>query len=284
MTEKQTNLIVRSITGIVFLAVMICGILSLNTSPLAFAALFALITGLSVREFCDIVSERPDVTVNPFICSVSGVCLFLAVYGYSMGLVTHMGVFVPFIISITYLLISELYLQRESPINNWAYTMMSQLYVALPFALLPVLATLTTGEHLWLFPLSVFIFLWTSDTGAYCFGSLFGRHRLFERISPKKSWEGSIGGAIFCIIAAVILAHFFPILNSWEWIGFALVVVVFGTWGDLCESLIKRHWGIKDSGKILPGHGGMLDRFDSTLLAVPAVLVYLLLVLMVRSL
>lgn len=275
MTEKQTNLIVRSITGIVFLAVMICGILSLNTSPLAFAALFALITGLSVREFCDIVSERPDVTVNPFICSVSGVCLFLAVYGYSMGLVTHMGVFVPFIISIIYLLISELYLQRESPINNWAYTMMSQLYVALPFALLPVLATLTTGEHLWLFPLSVFIFLWTSDTGAYCFGSLFGRHRLFERISPKKSWEGSIGGTSVSLLASVVLWYFYGVLTLPQWLGFAIVVVVFGTWGDLVESLLKRQLGIKDSGNILPGHGGMLDRFDSSLLAIPASVVYL---------
>lgn len=275
MTPKQSNLIVRSITGVVFLAVMICGILSIDISPVAFAALFSLITGLSVREFCNIVSERDDVTVNPLICSVSGICLFLAIFGYSMGLVNHMGVFVPFIISIIYLLISELYLQRESPINNWAYTMMSQLYVALPFALLPVLSTMTRGEHLWLLPLSVFIFLWTSDTGAYCFGSLFGKHRLFERISPKKSWEGSIGGTFVSLMASVVLWHFYGGLTLPEWLGFALVVVVFGTWGDLVESLLKRQLGIKDSGNILPGHGGMLDRFDSSLLAIPAAVVYL---------
>ena len=275
MTPKLSNLIVRSLTGIVFLAVMIYGILSLDFSPLVFAALFIVITWLSVWEFCNIVSERPDVTINPLICSVSGVCLFFAVFCYSMGMTGSMAVFVPFIISIIYLLISELYLQRESPINNWAYTMMSQLYVALPFALLPVLATMTKGERLWLFPLSVFIFLWTSDTGAYCFGSLFGRHRLFERISPKKSWEGSIGGTFVSLLASTALWHFYGDLTLPQWLGFALVVVVFGTWGDLVESLMKRQLGIKDSGNILPGHGGMLDRFDSSLLAIPASVVYL---------
>ena len=104
---------------------------------------------------------------------------------------------------------------------------------------------------------------------------LFGKHRLFERISPKKSWEGSIGGGIISILVSLIMAHFFPFLNTVQWIGLALTVVVFGTWGDLVESLMKRQLGIKDSGNILPGHGGMLDRFDSTLLAVPAIVLYL---------
>ena len=160
---------------------------------------------------------------------------------------------------------------------------MSQLYVALPFALLSVLAfhrnTVMSDSSPISFnailPLSVFIFNWSNDTGAYCTGMLFGRHRLFERISPKKSWEGSIGGGIISILVSLVMAHSFPFLSVLQWIGFALVVVVFGTWGDLVESLLKRQLGIKDSGNILPGHGGMLDRFDSTLLAVPAVVLYL---------
>ena len=114
-----------------------------------------------------------------------------------------------------------------------------------------------------------------NDTGAYCIGSLLGKHRLFERISPKKSWEGSIGGAVVALIAAAILAHFFTTLNLWEWLGLALTIVVFGTWGDLTESLFKRQLGIKDSGHILPGHGGMMDRFDRALMAIPAATVYL---------
>jgi phosphatidate cytidylyltransferase len=131
-------------------------------------------------------------------------------------------------------------------------------------------------------PVTLFIFLWCNDVGAYCTGCTIGKHKLFERISPKKTWEGSIGGAVLTMIAAFLLHGFLPdwysFMPVWAWIGMALVVVVFGTWGDLIESLMKREMGIKDSGKILPGHGGMLDRFDSALLAIPATVVYLSLI------
>lgn len=278
MSPKQSNLIVRTLTGIIFLLVMIGGI---TYSPLSMACLFTVITALAVHEFCEIVSERDDVEINPMICSVSGAYLFLAFFGYCSGLTPTPAVFIPYLISVIYLLISELYLQRESPINNWAYTMMSQMYVALPFSMMPVLGFMNDPAHpqnihyRWIFPLAVFIFLWTSDTGAYCFGSLFGKHRLFERISPKKSWEGSIGGAFVSLLAAVVVWYFDKSLTLPQWLGFALVVVIFGTWGDLVESLLKRQLGIKDSGNILPGHGGLLDRFDSSLLALPAVVIYL---------
>jgi phosphatidate cytidylyltransferase len=138
-----------------------------------------------------------------------------------------------------------------------------------------------------LLPLSVFVFLWVNDTGAYCVGSLLGRHKLFPRISPAKSWEGSIGGAVFVLAVAWLIGSYdnmlildaetshSPMLSIPEWLGLGLVVVIFGTWGDLVESLFKRTLGIKDSGNILPGHGGMLDRFDSSLLAIPAAVVYL---------
>ena len=116
-----------------------------------------------------------------------------------------------------------------------------------------------------------------NDSGAYCCGSLLGRHKLFPRISPGKSWEGSIGGAVFVLVAAWAISSFLDgqMLTLPEWLGLGLTVVVFGTWGDLVESLFKRTLGIKDSGNILPGHGGMLDRFDSSLLAIPAAVVYL---------
>ena len=135
--------------------------------------------------------------------------------------------------------------------------------------------TASIAQYNAILPLSIFIFNWVNDTGAYCTGMLFGKHKLFERISPKKSWEGSIGGSVFCIISSFILAHFFPFMSTEVWIGLALTVVIFGTWGDLTESLLKRRLGIKDSGNILPGHGGMLDRFDSAILAIPAAVVYL---------
>lgn len=164
--------------------------------------------------------------------------------------------------------------------------MLSQMYIALPFSMVNVLAFQDTGHGIAfnsLLPLSIFIFLWTNDTGAYCSGSLFGKHKLFPRVSPGKSWEGSIGGGILVLAVAALIGY---IENSSEgltpvalsipaWMGLGLVVVVFGTWGDLVESLFKRTLGIKDSGNILPGHGGMLDRFDSSLMAMPAAVVYL---------
>ena len=189
-------------------------------------------------------------------------------------------VFLPYLALLLYLMITELYLKKKNPTGNWAYSMLSQLYVALPFALLNVLAfqnSPETGSVTYnpILPLSIFVFIWLSDTGAYCVGSLIGKHRLFERISPKKSWEGSIGGGAFSIASSLAFAHFFPFMSWWQWAGLATVVVIFGTWGDLTESLMKRQLGIKDSGNILPGHGGMLDRFDSALMAIPAAVVYL---------
>lgn len=130
-------------------------------------------------------------------------------------------------------------------------------------------------------PLCVFIFLWANDTGAYCSGSLFGKHKLFPRVSPGKSWEGSIGGAIIVLLVAWLIGYLDAQngnesgLTILQWMGLGLVVVVFGTWGDLVESLFKRTLGVKDSGNILPGHGGMLDRFDSSLMAMPAAVIYL---------
>jgi phosphatidate cytidylyltransferase len=190
-------------------------------------------------------------------------------------------VFIPYLVTIIYLLVTELYSKQPDPINNWAYTMLSQMYIALPFSLINVLAFTSTPDGRVMFntilPLSVFIFLWTNDTGAYCVGSLLGRHKLFPRISPGKSWEGSVGGSLFVLAAAWAISYFLDgaILTTIQWLGLGLVVAVFGTWGDLVESLFKRTLGIKDSGNILPGHGGMLDRFDSSLIAIPAAVVYL---------
>lgn len=277
----MNNLIQRSITGILFVVLLIGGILY---SPFTFGLLFALITGLSLWEFARLVNSKKDVSVNPFITTMGGVLLFLASFCYCYCTeASDARIFIPYLLILIYLFVSELYRKQSSPLNNWAYSFLSQIYVALPFALLCVLAfqrntDLSESSPVSfnaILPLSVFIFNWSNDTGAYCTGMLFGKHRLFARISPKKSWEGSIGGGVISILVSLVMAHFFSVLTAAQWVGFALTVVVFGTWGDLVESLMKRQLGIKDSGNILPGHGGMLDRFDSTLLAVPAVVLYL---------
>jgi phosphatidate cytidylyltransferase len=193
-------------------------------------------------------------------------------------------VFIPYLISIIYLLVSELYFDRPENVQNWSMTFMAQLYIALPFSTLNTLCFISTPAgvtYYYWYALSLFIFLWASDTGAYLFGSWLGKHHLFPRISPKKSWEGSIGGGITAIAASQIIASFIPFAETLSdttsrllWAGLALLTVIVGTWGDLVESLLKRRLGIKDSGNILPGHGGMLDRFDSSLLAIPAAVVY----------
>lgn len=281
------NFIVRAITGVLFVAVVVTCFLK----PLAMVCFFALVTGLSIWEFTGLVNLRETVKVNRFISTVAGVYLFLAFAGWCMQVVPS-AAFVPYLITVVYLFISELYQRNEDAINDWAYTMLSQMYVALPFACINMLAfrSAANGETVYglLLPLSIFIFLWCNDTGAYLAGSLLGKHKLFPRISPGKSWEGSIGGGILVCFIAWLMSYIDENgvlecmgaiqtgLTTLQWIGLGLVVVFFGTWGDLVESLFKRTLGVKDSGNILPGHGGMLDRFDSSLMAIPASVVYIM--------
>ena len=273
----KNNFIQRAVTGVLFVIVLVGCILY---SPLSFGILFTIISVLSVHEFAQLVSKSSEVSINKTITALGGAYLFLALMSFCTQQSVGARVFLPYLGLLLYMMITELYLKKKNPTGNWAYSMLSQLYVALPFALLNVLAFQNSSEtgsvtYNPILPLSIFVFIWLSDTGAYCVGSLIGKHRLFERISPKKSWEGSIGGGIFSIASSLGFAHFFPFMPGWPWVGLAIVVVIFGTWGDLTESLMKRQLGIKDSGNILPGHGGMLDRFDSALMAIPAAVVYL---------
>ena len=272
----KSNFLQRAITGILFVGVLVGCILY---DPWTFSALFVVISALTIREFGHLINQVEGVSINKNITMLAGVYLYMAVMAFCTNL-SGSKIFLPYLLLIMYLMISELYLKKENPVMNWAYSMLSQLYIALPFAMLNILLFHTSPmdtsvSYNPILPLSVFVFIWLSDTGAYCVGSLIGRHRLFERISPKKSWEGSIGGGIVAIGSSFIFAHYFPIMNMAEWAGLALIVVIFGTWGDLTESLLKRQLHIKDSGAILPGHGGMLDRFDSALMAIPAAVVYL---------
>ena len=277
MTEKKKNFIVRTITGVLFVAILVTCFLR----PISMVFLFALITGLTVWEYGGLVNQFDDIQVNRFISTAAGVYLFLAFAGYCTGF-TPATVFIPYLVTVIYLIISELFTLAPNPINNWAYAMLSQMYIALPFSMINLLAFQSNAEgevtFNYLLPLSLFIFLWVNDTGAYCVGSLLGRHKLFPRVSPGKSWEGSIGGAVFVLIAAAVIGYLAGGMEGGYsipvWMGLGLTVVVFGTLGDLVESLFKRTLGVKDSGNILPGHGGMLDRFDSSLMAIPAAVIY----------
>lgn len=285
----KSNLLIRSLTGIVFVLVLVGCILF---GPQTFIVLFSVITAMTTWEFCTILNRYAGLRINRFVTSVSAIYLFFAIFAFNLSAVDS-SIFVPYLLLLLYTLVSELYKNHPRDTENIAFTMMAQLYVALPFSLLNILAFVVVPKnelgiypshpitYTWVFILSIFIFLWMSDTGAYCVGSLMGKHRLFPRISPKKSWEGSIGGGIAALITSQVIACFShdfqadsELINRLAWAGLSIVVVVFGTWGDLVESLLKRRLGIKDSGNILPGHGGMLDRFDSSLLAIPAAVIY----------
>ena len=274
------NFIIRAITGLTFAAVLIGCILY---SPVSLVALFSIITALTIWEFGTIVNNHAGANMNRLINAAAGFYLVFAVGWYMIGAIPASN-FVPYLLTLIYILVSELYRQEPNPLKNWAYAFASQIYIALPFALLTILGVhydsfANDMRYDFIFPLSVFIFLWMSDTGAYLVGSLLSRYfpaKLFPRISPKKSWVGSIGGGLLCLAAAWGIYAYEPkYMELWQWMGLALTVCIFGTWGDLVESLLKRQVGIKDSGNILPGHGGLLDRFDSALLAIPAAVVYI---------
>jgi phosphatidate cytidylyltransferase len=184
--------------------------------------------------------------------------------------------FLPLMIIVFF--VSEFFRDNPDTLSNLAFSIFPVVYIAIPLAMLIFLTSrlVTGGNPHWHLAFGFFIILWSDDTFAYLTGILIGKHKLFEKISPKKTWEGSFGGLAFGILAAYVLSLFFTELTVMQWIGAALIIAVTGTLGDLSESLLKRKFNVKDSGTLLPGHGGILDRFDSVLFSAPALFSYLL--------
>lgn len=274
------NLIIRATTGLFFIALILGAIVYKSYS---FMALFTLITFLSLFEFYQLIRGKENIFSNIFD-SLGGAILFMALFS-SMGgnlFFSPATAFSLYFVYILILFISRIYSKREL-LKSWGYAILGQAYIALPFSLLNVIAFQPdfTGRQIYssVMLLAFFIFIWANDTGAYLIGTWIGKHKLYPRISPKKSWEGFWGGIFFSLIVAFLFGHFYSQLFSYiEWMGLALTISIFGTWGDLCESAIKRQLDIKDSGGMFPGHGGMLDRFDSTFIAAPAAMIYLTLI------
>jgi phosphatidate cytidylyltransferase len=183
------------------------------------------------------------------------------------------------------MMIIELYRKQDKPFDSLAHTLFSVLYTAIPFSMFPFSAFSRTGlnsilphESVIFSPgiiIGFFILVWSNDTGAYLSGMSFGRHKLFERISPKKTWEGFFGGIVIACAVAWFLSGWLGVVDKTHWIVIALIVSVMGTFGDLVESMLKRSTGVKDSGTIMPGHGGFLDRFDSTIMSFPLVYLFI---------
>ena len=265
------NIVTRTLTGSIFIIIVIGSIV---LSVYTFMAVFLLITILGLLEFYKLSANE---TLKPQRISgvVAGAFMFLSIALYAHNLVG----FKILLINIPILLllfIFELYRKKELPFTNIATTILGILYIALPLALLNFLFSpfQLRGEFNTHLLIAFFSITWVVDTAAFLVGIAIGRHRLFERISPKKSWEGSIGGLLFGVGAAYVVSLFFRDMPFYHWAIISVIITIAGGYGDLVESMFKRSVNVKDSGSILPGHGGILDRFDCVLFSAPFVFLY----------
>lgn len=264
----MNNFVQRALTGTVFVAVLVSAIVS---NQIIFSGLFFVITILGLSEFFKLWSNRGK-ELQHYFGIVLGVLTYsgLAAVANQLIKAEFLLLLLPLVMG---LFIAELYRNKPSPFENIALTLLSILYIAIPFGLLNFLY-LPTNSYFYILLLTYFVLLWINDTFAYLIGMTFGKHRLFERISPKKSWEGSIGGGLTTILVVWVFSRYEISIPFIHWAVIASIVVITGTLGDLVESMMKRSLEIKDSGNILPGHGGILDRFDAVLISVPIVFVY----------
>lgn len=269
---KVNNFTQRTFTGIVFVIIMVASVV---VHPYVFGALFLIVTIIGMLEFYRLVQAgdiKPDLVAG----LAGGILLYGIVFLNATGFLGHQWLYILLAI-IPLTAVKELFTGSPQPFSNIAFTLMGVVYIALPFSLLNCYYApgCCTHEPDFAYLLGFFVILWLNDTGAYLLGKAMGRHLLFPRISPKKTWEGIAGGLLAGILAAWGLSRFFQQLTLTGWIMMAILIILFGTLGDLVESMMKRSAQVKDSGSLLPGHGGILDRFDGVLLASPVVFIYL---------
>lgn len=275
------NIFVRSISGAVYVALIVCAIIFGKTWMFpALCCIFAILGVAELHHLCRagsgsrVALSALDMAGAFILVAAPSAIMIYASYGGPSVIAVSASALCAYLVYFMARLVCQLYLPHENAISSTSAGLMGQLYVALPLCCASLLY-LVCGPSI---VLTMFIMIWLNDTGAFCVGSLCGRRRLFERISPKKSWEGFFGGLLFSIVGGVVIkltfGHLSPGYSIACMCALGAVVSIFATWGDLVESLIKRTAHVKDSGHIMPGHGGILDRIDSLLLVAPAVVCF----------
>lgn len=267
-------MVTRAISGLVFITLVIGSmVLGFYTS----VVLFSVIAFIGTLEFYKLAKKSTDSPYTYLGAVLSSLLVMLS--GYFIINPEAYWVFSIWMLFGAMFVVRLLSKPSSTSITDISITISGGFYLAIPMVSLLILGiypSFAPSNFNWQIPLSIFILTWTNDTGAYLSGRSFGKNKLFERISPNKTWEGSIGGGIFTIIGSIIISYTWGIFSVPVWIGAAVLVSVFANLGDLMESAFKRNAGVKDSGNIMPGHGGILDRFDAILLTAPVVLAYLL--------
>jgi phosphatidate cytidylyltransferase len=264
----------RAITGFFFVIVMLGSVL---LGPYAFGIFYLLLSFLCLNEFYGLVKQsgfKPNVQTG--LLNGAFIYILFALITYHDSPVLDKLLFL-LTLTVSAVFIQELFKKSMAPFTNIAYTLAGLVFVCLPFTFFHALAYVK-GDFNFHYPLAFLLLLWANDTGAYLVGMKLGRTKLFERHSPKKTWEGFIGGIAISAGVALIIGYYFKELLWNQWVSVAILISCFGTLGDLVESMFKRSINVKDSGGILPGHGGLLDRFDGLFLAAPIVYTYLYLI------
>ena len=266
------KLLVRTLSGIIYCLIIVGCIFWGEYGLLTLGCLFAV---LGCIEFAKIDNDISAKMIPTLILDVAGcitLCFSFLIYPIIIWLAIMLARF-----------ILELYINSERPLHNLSHSFMSQIYIGIPMGIMVGIGYILNPMIM----LAIFCIIWINDTGAFLVGSLIGKHKLFERISPKKTWEGFFGGFMFCILAGFLFSRycneFFGMTSlkadMQTWIIMSAIISIFGTWGDLVESMIKRSLHIKDSGNIIPGHGGILDRIDSLLLVLPSIFIYFMIII-----
>lgn len=269
----MNNFALRTFSGAIYVVAVVGALFS---GSLGFLLLFFIINVLALREFYTILQKGLQKSLNYSTALVAGSLLYLIISLAVAQMIDKKFIIFGLLLPII-LIIAELLKKNAHPVQNIALLLFGVVYISIPFSLLNLLfldENQIAGSFPWILA-GLFLVIWVNDTFSYLTGMLIGRHKLFERISPKKTWEGTIGGFVFSIAAGITLYYFSGALVIWQWVALSGLIAISGDFGDLAESMIKRSFNIKDSGSIMPGHGGVLDRFDSLLLAVPVAVIFL---------